>query len=545
VPKPGRRRRIFKILRLFFGLVLDFLFQYARHRIFGRSYGFFDDPGHNRARAIRIRETALAMGGVLIKVGQFLSSRVDLLPKEYIEELALLQDEVPAAPFIGVREVVESEFGRPLHEVYAEFDPEPMAAASLGQVHRAALPTGEQVAVKVQRPGIRTIIEADLSALRYIVQWLARHTPISRRIDLEAVLGEFEDALLLELNYRQEAHHAERLTVQLRGFHSILIPRVYWSHVRDRVLTMQFMTGVKINDARGIEAAGISRPVVAEILLESFLKQVVEDGFFHADPHPGNIYLRPGPEIIILDFGMVGEISATIRDQLRRVFLGVVRRDPDMVLLALDRLGFIPTSANPFVLRRAIAWAIDTFYEVSFGDLRAMDMKMVLDRLQEVVYTESIRIPPHFVLLGRATGTMSGLCTALDPSLQFVTVAEPYARRLLQGGLGAEGAFHFLAGEGRALAATLYSIPRLTRSALERVQQAEIDFHREFNYLNRSIERVETAVRRMLYALLFAALVIAGAYIFPTHERALAVAAFVLAIVFLVGVFSPFRRTHR
>lgn len=544
-PVVGRRRRTFRILRLFFSFVVDYTIQYARARALGRSYDFFQDERHNRQRAIRLRRAALDMGGVLIKVGQFLSSRVDLLPSEYIEELALLQDEVPAVPAAQIRAVVEAEFRRTLEDIFQSFDPTPVAAASLGQVHHAVLLGGEQVAVKVQRPNIEEIIEADLAALRYIVGWLRRHTPISRRTNLELVLKEFEDTLRLELDYQREAHHAERLSVQLAGFDDIVIPRVYWSHVRTRVLTMQYVDGIKVTDFPAVEAAGISRSAVAELLLRAYLQQIVEDGFFHADPHPGNIFLRPGPIVVLVDFGMVGEIAASTRDELRRVFLAVVRRDAEQILVSLDRLGFINSAADTFVLRRAIAWALDTFAEMSFSELQSVDPHMVIDRFQDVIYTESVRIPANFAFLGRAVGTLSGLCTALDPSLQFMTVAEPYARRLLQQQSGLAGTVQTIVGEARSLASAAYSIPYLTRGALQRVQQGELDFHQELADLHRDLQRVESGMRRLLFGLLLAAFVVAGAFVFPTHEKIFSIGAFLVSLVLLVGVISPFRRPRR
>lgn len=544
-PTIHRRRRVFTILRLFFGLVADFLFQYARARIAGRPYDFFQDSQHNRKRATRIRETALSMGGLLIKVGQFLSSRVDLLPREYIEELALLQDEVPSVPFDQIRAIVEAELGAPIDQLFPQFERDPIAAASLGQVHAGRTPSGARVAVKVQRPGIAQIVDADLFALRYIVGWLDRHTPIGRRVNLKLVLREFEDTLRLELDYRREAHHAERFAVLFHESTEVLIPRIYWSRTTTRVLCMQFMEGIKVTDFADLDRAGISRSVVAEILLRAYLVQIVEDGFFHADPHPGNILVRPGPQVVLLDHGMVGEISPQVRENLRRIFLAAVRRDYEQILVSLDRLGFVPPTADVSALRRVVAWAIDTFYDMSFAELQAVDPVAVLDRLQEVIYTESVRIPPNFAFLGRALGTLSGLCTALDPSFQFTTVAEPFARRLIAESRGIDGIFGQVRAEARSLASTAYALPYLARGALERVQQGELDFHRELGDVVSSLERVERAMRRLLHGLMLAAFLLAGAILFPTHFRILSWGAFAISLVLLISVFSPFRRGRR
>lgn len=544
-PRVHKRRRAFRILRLFFSLVLDFLFQYARARLRGRTYDFFDDSERNRVRAIRIRQEALQLGGLLIKVGQFLSSRVDLLPSEYIEELALLQDEVPAVSFEHIRPIVERELGGSIGTLFDFLDPEPIAAASLGQVHRAGLPTGELVALKVQRPDIDEIIEADLAALRYIVGWLNRYTIIGRRADLPLILREFEDTLRLELNFRAEGHHAERLACLFAGSQRIVIPRVYWSLTTRRVLCMQFMEGTKVTDFKRLDADGISRAEVAESLLHAYLQQIVQDGFFHADPHPGNILVRPGPQIVLLDFGMVGEIAPKVRTNLRKIFLAVIRRDYDDILEALARLGFLAPSSDRALLRRAIVWTIETFYEMSFAELQAVNPAEVFDQLQDVIYSESVRIPANFAFLGRAVGTLSGLCTALDPSFQFVTVAEPFARELLGRRGGVAGLLGHVADEARSLAGTAYSLPYLTRGALESVQQGELDFRDELAEVVRAVDRLERALRRVVFGLLVAAFLIAGAYVFPTHHVLFSVGAFFVSLILLLGVLWPARRVSR
>lgn len=536
------RARSFRILRLFFGIVLSFMVQYVRARLTARSYDFFRDSSHNRARAIRIRETALEMGGVLIKVGQFLSSRVDLLPSEYIEELALLQDEVPGVSFELIRRTVETELGAPLDRLFRRFDPVPVAAASLGQVHRAALHSGAEVAVKVQRPGIREVVDADLGAVRYIVTWLQRHTAISRHVDLSQILLEFEETLRSELDYIAEGHHAERLSIMFRHNPQVAIPRIYWSHSTARVLSMQFIAGVKVTDFAELESRGISRSEVAEVLMGAYLHQILDVGFFHADPHPGNIYVQRGPVVVLLDFGMVGEIPVAVRENITRAFIGIIRRDYDTVIRALQRLGFFTRLVDTAALKRVLTWGVDTFYDASFGDLRSINPQQVLDEVQDVLFHESFQIPANFAFLGRAVGTLSGLCTALDPSFQFVTVAEPFARNLIRGEGGVKGAVNAVAAETRAIAGSAYALPFLTRNVLEDLQSGELNFRHQFVEVVAAIERLERSMRRIVHSLFVVAFLVAGALIFRTHYSAIAFAALALSLVFMIAVLSPFRR---
>ena len=540
-PITGRRRRSFKILRLFFSLFFGFLFEYALSRLGGRPHGFFSDSDRNRHRARRIRTTALEMGGVLIKVGQFLSSRVDLLPPEYIEELSLLQDEVPSVPFSEIRLAAEKELGGPLARFYSAFSEAPLAAASLGQVHLATLPTGHSVAVKVQRPNIDAIVEADLGSLRYIVSWLERFTAIRRRVDLSAVLVEFEDTLRLELDYIAEGHHAERISVMFRDDPRIVVPRVYWSHSTSRLLTLQYMWGTKVTDFASLERQGISRALVAEILMQAYLKQVMEVGFFHADPHPGNIAVRPGPVVVLLDFGMVGEITPAMRENLRRIFLGVIRRDFEEVLVAAERLGFITAGGDRRSIKRALAWIVDTFYEMSLGDLQEVDPRYVLNELQDVLFSESLRVPANFAFLGRALGTLVGLATALDPSFQFVEVAEPYARNLVTARKGLVATLQSVGREARNLGTTAYSLPYLAQAALADVQGIEADFVQRVDTLARSMERLETSVRRILYGLLVLTLLFAASTVLH-RVPAFTTIAFAVSTVLLIAAMLPRRR---
>jgi predicted unusual protein kinase regulating ubiquinone biosynthesis (AarF/ABC1/UbiB family) len=537
----GRRRREVRILTLFYSFFLGFLVEYVWARLTGRQYDFFADVERNRKRAIKLRSTALEMGGVLIKVGQFLSTRVDLLPPEYIEELSLLQDQVPSVPFEEVRAAAEAELGGPLADFFSEFSQTPIAAASLGQVHRAVLRTGQTVAVKVQRPNIDAIVDADLQSLHIIIGWLQRLSAIRKRADLGAIFAEFEGTLKLELDYVAEGHHAERIAVMFRNDPQIAVPRVYWSHSTARVLTLQYMWGIKVTDFAQLDREGISRPAVADILARAYLRQVLQAGFFHADPHPGNIAVRPGPVVVLLDFGMVGEITPAMRENIRRIFLAVLRRDFDEILIAAERLGFVTQGADRRALRRALAWIVDNFIELSLGELQEVDPRYVLSELQDVLFSESLHVPSNFAFLGRALGTLVGLATALDPRFQFVEVAEPFARELLSEGRGLRSRLNQVRREARNLGTAVYSLPYLAQATLTDVTVWEEDLTHRIDNTMRSLERLEHSLRRILYGVLVLSLLFAANSFFHRNPQLTAV-ALVLAGLLLVRAIAPRRR---
>lgn len=521
-------------MRLFTRLMVSFVVAYGRARVTSGAYDFFEDRDRNRDRARWIRHAALEMGGVIIKVGQFLSTRVDLLPDEYIEELSLLQDEVPPVDFAEIRGVVEVSFECSIDEVFAKFDPTPIAAASLGQAHRAVLWGGEQVVVKVKRPQIEEIVEADLSALRFVVNQLNHWTAVRRRVDLPGILREFTHTLHEELDYVAEAHNAERLSVSFSHEPRVCIPHIYWSHVRNDVITLEYTAGIKITDYQGLERAGIDRSDLAELLLQSYLQQIIVDGFFHADPHPGNVFARPGPVLVLVDFGMVGRLTERMRDNLRDLFLGIVTRDFDAVVRALARLHFIRPGSDLGLIRRTVIWTVDTFYEMSFAELRDVDPRDVLDQTYDVFRTESFQIPTNFAFLGRAVGTLAGLCTGLDPAFQFNSVAAPYARELMRRDASIGGSLKRIAGEAQQIAITTAALPRLTQDVLEGMGNAEW-FRRDLGNVSRAIVRVERMVRALLVGLLATAFLVSAAFLAPRYKL-LAILALVVTILLILRV---------
>ncbi len=541
-PPVNRRRRFLKVVLLFTRLMTSFLWSYGRARLTGTPYDFYLDHEKNRKRARWIHATAADMGGVIIKVGQFLSTRVDLLPNEYIEELALLQDEVPPVSFDEIRAVIEDDFGRPLDQVFARFEPVPLAAASLGQAHLGLLWGGQRVVVKVKSPRIAEIVEADLSSLTFVVGQLNHWRAIRRRVDLVGIMTEFTATLREELDYIAEAHHAERIGIAFAKNDRIRVPRIYWSHVRPSVVTLEYTPGIKITDYDRLDDAAISRAQLAELLLQTYLQMILTDGFFHADPHPGNVFAAPGPTLILVDFGMVGRITPRMRDAIRVLFVGIVRRDFDAIVRALVQLNFVRSSADMIVVRRTVAWTVNTFYSLSFGELRDMDPRDVLEQTQEVFRAEAFQVPTNFAFLGRALGTLIGLCTGLDPSFQFMTTAEPYARELIASE-GRTAGLRRLTAEMRNIALTTSTLPLLAQSTLQGVGDLQW-LQRDLTDITNLVVFLDKTLKALIYGLLSVGFLIAGAFLIQRY-RLMSVIFLVIAAVFILRLLGTLVRSRR
>ncbi len=399
--------------------------------------------------ALMLRERMIEMRGILIKIGQFLSSRVDILPEEYTTELSKLQDQVPPADLKDIMKRVIEEIGPP-EEVFSSFDETPIASASLGQVHRAYLKSGEAIAVKVQYPGIEEVIAADIRTLSFVIKILK---VLYRRINLDVIYSEFSRIIHEELNYIEEGKHAETFARNFAHNPKIRIPAVYWPFTTSKVLTLEFLAGTKITDFGEIDAQGIDRKEVARTLAEAYCQMFFIDGFFHGDPHPGNIFVRPGPEIILVDFGMVDRISPPKKEGLKRAFSAIVERDSLGLVRALVDMGFIPLTRDIHPLVQFVDKIFQKYRDISPSEFKAMDIEeMGNDIMEALQLSPSIQIPNDFILFGRVVGMLNGLGSQLDPETNIIEIAAPFAKRFILAEEMSAAAFFEQAGiTGRAL----------------------------------------------------------------------------------------------
>ncbi|HEY7982814.1 MAG TPA: AarF/ABC1/UbiB kinase family protein [Ktedonobacterales bacterium] len=437
------------------------------------------------------RETAVALGGLMIKLGQFLSARADLLPQEALAELADLQDEVPAEPFSGIRAALERELGAPLERTFASIEATPAGSASLGQVHAARLRDGQPVAIKVQRPGIEEIVRVDLASLRFVLRIVRLVYPaVDQVVDTRRLFQEFSRVVYEELDYRQEGRSAERFARMFAEAPDVAAPKVFTELSTHRVLTLSWMGGYKITDVAAQDAAGIDRHAVARRLIELYLTQILQHGYYHADPHPGNIFVRAVPgggfQLGFVDFGMMGAITGKDRRQLTNAFAGIVGQDGHALVAALDQLGFIAASgANRDGLEQALTRLLTRYVGMTMGEVRDLDTGEIVEDMESLLYGFQFRLPYQFAFLGRALGTLSGVATALSPEFNFLEVALPYARDyLVTGGVASVLRFfgvesvnelgRVLAREGVALAHSVTALPRLAERVLEHVERGEL-----------------------------------------------------------------------
>ncbi len=389
------------------------------------------------------RHTAIKLGVLMIKLGQFLSSRADLLPERALAALSSLQDEVPPAPFSHVVAVIESELGQPVEQLFSLLERKSTAAASLGQVHKAVLlSNGETVAVKVQRPNIEALVRSDLSTLKFVIWVINRFVHTGDFINLMAFYQEFKRTVYEEIDYVTEAANAKRFKEMFKDDPTIYIPTIYEQYTSRRVLVLEWIDGIKINDYTTLDKEGIDRLEVAKRTVQTYFYQFFVAGFFHADPHPGNIFVKKGapgegPIIEFVDFGMVGSLSRSMKKALKDLFLSFVTRDSHALVSALARLGFIGGGANMAAIERGMALMLEQYYGMTLGEARDLDIPDVAQDVGKLLYGQPFQIPAQFAFTGRAVSTLVGVSTGLAPEFNFVEVATPYARKLL--GLDAEG----------------------------------------------------------------------------------------------------------
>jgi predicted unusual protein kinase regulating ubiquinone biosynthesis (AarF/ABC1/UbiB family) len=511
---PLDRVRYFRLAFFFARVFLSFIgWDLVLQRVPGfRTYVHTNRQARWKSHAQRFRRYAIEYGGVLIKLGQFLSIRVDILPEGMTKELRGLQDAVPAEALADVQAVIAAEFKRPVGEVFAWFKPEPEAAASLAQVHKARLVTGEEVVVKVQRPHIEQLVETDLAALRLAASWLKLYPPASRRVDLDRLYNEFSRTTRLELDFVQEGRNADRFAADFADDPSVYIADVFWEVTTRRVLTLENVASIKIDDLPAMQAAGISRAEVARKLYDTYLEQLFVHSFVHADPHPGNLFVHPldppadapAPasrpfQLIFVDFGMVAIVPEALRTAMRDVAIAIGTRDAHRLVQAYFDTGVMLPGAD--------RQRLDELHEVLFARLGGMRMgqltdgamqqiPFVLREYRDLLFEMPFQFPTDVLFAMRAVAILSGMATTLDPNFDPWAATLPFAERLASDQLSRE--WRGVLEEVGELVRLTLRLPSRMERFLTRAERGELvqqvalapDTARALRRLERSVDRL-------------------------------------------------------
>ncbi len=491
----------------------------------------------------RLRLALEELGPTFVKLGQMLSTRPDILPTVYIDELTKLQDTVPPVPWGPIRAQIDAEFQRPLEELFPDFEPVPIAAASLSQVHAATLPDGTSVVVKVQRPNIQSLIETDLEILFDLARLIQERTPLGAVYDLLGIAEEFAITLRAELDFCREGRNADRFRANFVKEQYLHIPRVYWDFTTRRVLVLERISGIKFDDIDALDAAGYDRERIAMNAARMIIREVLVDGFFHADPHPGNFAVMPNEIIGAMDFGMVGHLSHRARSDLIRLYIVAVQLDEEGIVDQLIQMGVVSGNLDRAGLLRDIARLLRKYHGMPLETIRANE---VIDDIMPVAFRHNLRLPSDLWLLGKTMAMMEGVGLKLCPDFDIFAVSEPYVQRFMrQMALPGNWGPPLIKGVND-WTALMRLIPRVSSQVLTRVEREGLEIRIDIKDLKQVLSRVDRQANRLSLSMLLAALIVGLALMIPafnpTGEWTLATIVLIIGFVSvsLLGVWLAF-----
>ncbi|MFB9974418.1 AarF/ABC1/UbiB kinase family protein [Allobacillus sp. SKP2-8] len=406
-------------------LGLDRVFSLPRRLLVNRDQNLED-----KTVGERIRQFLEDLGPTFIKVGQLASTRPDLIPKDIRMELTKLQDHISPVPFEQVRKIVEDELEGKMEELFYSFEQSPLGVASIGQVHEAVLPTGEKVAVKVQRPNVGKQVHIDLEILHEMAERAEKRLDWAKRYQVVDVVEEFKKAITSELDYEHEGRNADLMAKQFEDDPQVYIPEIYWDYTTKKVLTMEYVEGIKLNDQEGLAQAQCDHKWLAEKLVQAIFYQMFEDGYFHADPHIGNFFALPGENgIAFMDFGLVGRLSKDMQRNLASIVIAMTSQDTKKMTRAMKRMGVVPVDIDEHEWEGDVDQFLIKYYDVPFSEI---SLGQAITDMFQIAHKHQIEVPSDFTLIGKTMLTLEGVVAQLDPDFSIITVAEPFGRKLIR-----------------------------------------------------------------------------------------------------------------
>ncbi|MEL6929191.1 MAG: AarF/ABC1/UbiB kinase family protein [Cyanobacteria bacterium J06600_6] len=489
-----------------------------------------NNSSQRRSRLARwLVKNILELGPTFIKIGQSLSTRADLIPIEYIEEFGLLQDRVPPFSSQLAIAVIEQELGKPIEVLFAEFSPTPLAAASLGQVHKARLHTGEDVVVKVQRPGLASLFNLDFEILHHLVRWLNRLLKGIRKFNLEGIYREFFELLYLEIDYIHEGKNADRFRQNFQNYQRVAVPQVYWQYTTSKILTLEYLPGIKIDNRPALEASQIDTQEVIQLGITCYLKQLLEDGFFQSDPHPGNMAVSARGDIIFYDFGTMAEVKTIAKDQMIETFFAVLKKDTEKVVETLIYMGLIEPVADMTPVKRMIGFMIEEFRDKPV-DVRAFEQ--ITEEVYSIFEQQPFRLPPQMTFVVKSLTTLDGIARALDPQYNLLAAAQPFLKQIAlqqqQGsmlGILARQTKEFIQYKLRQPNRTQTSIMRLE----SRLDFGELQVKVKSIESERSLKQIQLGIQSLIYTCLSGFSLLSGSVLLVGSLKGVAIALFCFA----------------
>lgn len=500
----------------------------------------------------RLRRAMERLGPTFAKIGQMLSVRPDLIPASFAEELARLQDTMKPFPFAQVREEIESSFGQPLEELYSYFEEVPAAAASIGQVHMAVMLDGTPVAVKIQRPDIHDVIEADLDILRTQARRVQGRTDLGRKYDLVGLVDEFSRAIHEECDYINEAENCERLGLAFAEDPDVHFPRIYWDRTSSTVLTQERIVGIPFNRLDELDLARVDRPAAAHKGIVCYYEQIFMHGFFHADPHPGNLFALPDGRVAFTDFGRCGKLSEHARRQVADLLVAIIEQDGQLATDILLEVSGGSADIDILALQRDVTTLIGKYYDM---ELHEVDSKTLIVEVMSLIGQRGLTMSSEFALLLTTFATLQALGTSVDPRFHFVDSVSPFARRLVKEQMKPEALLQGFASTLRRAGRALQNLPDSVSRALRRVGDGDLRMTVRLAGYDPLMSRVEETVDRLAFAIVVAAFVIGFSTLLTRANLprwmewganfSLFCAACVGVWFFGSIIFRRFRRRHR